>query len=126
MPQGSFGRISIREDFTGGITVEGTTERTKFGDLAQLAVGTAVLSQTVDEPGGVLAMTTGASSGDNVVLYGGPFKPADGGCWMEARIKMDALTTIAVYVGFSETLATTPVMPAEYSGSTMDYVATGS
>jgi len=124
---GTFGRIRVFEDFLGApdVTTGGTTALTRVNGLTQLAVGAPTLAQIVDEPGGVLSITTGNTNDDNVVLYAGPFKPADGGCVIEARFKLNSVTLGAVYCGFTETLATTPVMPAEYATTTLDVVATG-
>jgi len=126
--QGSFGRIRVFEDFLGApdVTTGGTTALTRVNGLTQLAVGAPTLAQTVDEPGGVLSITTGNTDDNNVVLYAGPFKPADGGCVIEARFKLNSITLGAVFCGFTETLATTPVMPAESASGTLDLVATGS
>ena len=112
---GSFGRVRVFEDFLGApdVTTGGTTALTRVCGLTQLAVGAPTLAQTVDEPGGVLSIQTGATDDNNCVLYAGPFKPADGGCVIEARFKCNSASLGAIYCGFSETLATTPVMPAE-------------
>lgn len=124
---GSFGRIRVFEEFLAApdVTTGGTTALTRVCNLTQLAVGAPTLAQTVDEPGGILSISTGNTDDNNCVLYAGPFKPSDGGCWIEARFKLNSITLGAVFCGFTETLATTPVMPAESSTGTLDLVATG-
>jgi hypothetical protein len=91
-----------------------------------VSVNEGRFAATTDEPGGILAITTDTADNDNCFLCIGPFKPADGGIVMEARLKMADITTGALYVGFTETLdATTPVMPAEFATATMTYNGSG-
>lgn len=116
---GSFGRVRVFEDFLGiGAPTGATTTGLPLGGVVQYAtVGAPTIAKIVDEPGGVCSFTTAATDNDNVALLAGVFKPADGGCVIEARVKMVTLVTKACFVGFSETLATTPVMPAEATGA---------
>ena len=81
---------------------------------------------TIDEPGGILAVTMDTGDDDNGALFLGRFEPGDGGpTWMEARFKYSNVDC-AIYAGFTETLALdTPVMPAEFATSTMTYQGTG-
>jgi len=125
---GSFGRLRVFEDFLGAPEVAAmTTVAASVGNVGYVTVNEGSFAPTVDEPGGILAITTDTADNDNCAVYAGPFKPADGGCAMEARFKMADITTGAVYCGFSETLdATTPVMPAEFATATMTYNGTGS
>jgi len=116
---GSFGRCRVFEDFLGiGAPTGGTSAGLPLGGVVQYSTtGAPTIAKVVDEPGGVVGFTTAATNNENVALIAGVFKPADGGCVMEARVKMVTLATKACYVGFSETLATTPVMPAEATGA---------
>lgn len=60
--------------------------------------------------GGVLRLTTGDSStltyaGNGIQITQGAFynwKSANGGLFMEARIKLDAITSVAFFVGFTD------------------------
>jgi len=126
---GSFGRIRVFEDFLGSNVNEDpvATFNNLSGSLGTIAVATGTAVNVVDEPGGIISLTTGATDNDNAAIYAGVFKPADGGCVMEARFKRpSSIATNAVFCGFSETLAvTTPVMPAEFATATLDFVATG-
>ena len=92
-------------------------------DISAFGVGTETYAATVDETGGILALGTGATDDDNAVLTTtAKFAPRDGKMVLIARFKYDALTTIAVWVGWAEPLdTTTPVMPSEFSGTTMTY-----
>lgn len=128
---GSVGRIKFGSDFTGkydsvvwgaAALVSGDT----FGDgIGFVSVNEGSFASTVDEPGGILAITTDTADNDNAVLFAGPFKAADGGMELEARFKYSNVDA-AVYVGFTETLdGTTPVMPAEFATATMTYNGTG-
>lgn len=135
MAQGSFGEIKVFEDFiahamedidTGAAWTE--TGVTRAGALAFASVNEGSIAWTVDEPGGVLAITTDTADNDNAALLVGKFKPADGGMQMECRFKVGdvAATQLAVFAGFTETLALdTPVMPAERATATTTYNGTG-
>jgi len=129
--QGSFGRVRIFEDFLGFNTPAGNTAWAltgvcPVGQLSMTSVNEGSLAPTVDEPGGIMAITTDTADNDNAALFAGTFKPADGGCFMEARFKVADVTTPAIFCGFSETLALdTPVMPAEFATATMTYNGSG-
>ena len=121
-PPGGFGKMTVFEDFLGIGHHNGAWTETgilEIGQLSFTSVNEGSLAQTVDEPGGILAITTDTADDDNACLYAGPFKAADGGCVMEARFKVADITTVSVNCGFTETLsATTPVMPMEWSAAT--------
>jgi len=128
--QGTFGRLREFEDFLSIGKANAAWAETGLGMVGKImftSVNEGSFAQTVDEPGGILAVTTDTADDDNWCGYLGPFKPADGGCWMEARVKLaNVTTTTSLYVGFTETLsATTPVMPAEFATATMTYNGTG-
>jgi len=115
---GTKGRTRIFEDFLGNyVTTVPTTTYSSMGLLGCCAYEAAACSSTVDEPGGVIKITTGATDDYGVAMFVGVFKPNDGGCVMEARFKLASATTTAVYCGFSETLAAQPTMPAEATGA---------
>lgn len=124
---GSFGRIRVFEDFLAPDTaLTWSASAQRLGNIGQVSVNEGSFAHTVDEPGGILAITTDTADNDNCFLYAGPFKPADGGCAMEARFKVADITTCAVWGGFSETLdATTPVCPAEYATATLTVNGSG-
>jgi hypothetical protein len=126
--QGSFGRVRVFEDFLApDSALTWSTSPQRLGQVGQVSVNEGSFAHVVDEPGGILSITCDNADDDNCALYAGPFKAADGGCVMEARFKRPSSVALnAVFCGFSETLdATTPVMPAEFSGTTLDFVATG-
>lgn len=125
---GAYGRIPFGSDFTGlydsvvwgsGALVSGDT----FGSgLGFTSVNEGTFASTVDESGGVLAITTDTGDNDNAAIVAGKFAPRDGGMWLEARFKYDSATLAAVWVGFAETMAKdTPVMPSEFATATMTY-----
>ena len=133
MAKGSNGRIKFYNDFTappGGITtgVPDALFQNLGGGVGLIGVNEGVLALTVDEPGGVISITTDTGDNDNHCLVAGAFKPSDGGFWMETRLKIGsvAATKVACFVGFTETLsAATPVMPAETATVTTTYNGTG-
>ncbi len=126
---GSFGRVRVFEDFLGSNVNEDpvVTFNNLSGSLGTIAVATCTAVNVVDEPGGIISITTGVTDDNNAAIYAGVFKAADGGCVMEARFKRPSSVLLnAVFCGFSETLAvTTPVMPAEFGTATLDFVALG-
>ena len=130
MAQGSFGKIVAYSDFTGlaHTHVPAAEGDILSGGWALIGVNEGSYVGTVDEPGGVLAITTDTADNDNHAVWAGCFKPADGGMVMEGRLKMAdmAATQGAVFIGFTETLAKdTPVMPAETATATTTYNGTG-
>ena len=126
MPQGSFGEIRVWDDFLGPDNdLTWGTGTVLVGNFGFVSVNEGSFEWTVDEPGGILAITSDTGDDDNAVLMAGTFKPADGGMQMEARFKYSNVDC-AIYVGFTETLSlATPVMPAEFATATMTYNGTG-
>lgn len=124
---GSFGRVRVFEDFLApDAALTWGTAAQRLGQVGQVSVNEGSFAHTVDEPGGILAITTDTGDNDNCALYAGPFKPADGGCVIEARFKVNSASLAAIFCGFSETLdATTPVCPAEFSGTTLTINGSG-
>lgn len=98
------------------------------GNVGLVSVNEGSLAWTIDEPGGILAITTDTADDDNACLIAGRFEPGDGGCECEFRFKFDGAATTfpAIFCGFSETMAfDTPVMPAEFATTVMTYNGTG-
>jgi len=126
--KGSYGKMQIFEHFLGFQTATMGTTLLPLGSQGwnYVSVNEGSFAATTDEDGGVLAVTTDTADNDNFFACAGPFKPSNGGVWMEVRLKMADITTDAIYVGFSETLdATTPVCPAEYATATLTVNGTG-
>lgn len=130
MAQGTLGKLRAFNDFLGQTAITVLASATDLGGgVSLIGVNEGSVASVVDEPGGILAITTDIGDNDNHFLVSGPFKPSDGGCVMEARFKLptDVLTTtVCVGAGFSETLdPATPVMPAEYATATLTVNGTG-
>lgn len=126
MAQSQFGELLVWEDFL-GVDPDATWAAGGFdiGNVSVTSVNEGSVETTVDEPGGIIAITTDTADNDNVALYAGAFKAADGPLVMEARFKYSNVDC-AVFAGFTETLAKdTPVMPAEFATATMTYNGTG-
>lgn len=95
------------------------------GNVGLVSVNEGSLAWTIDEDGGILAITTDTGDDDNACLIAGRFRAALE-CWTEQRIKWNSATLGALFSGFSETMAfDTPVMPAEFATATMTYNGTG-
>ena len=126
MAQSEFGELKVWEDFLAPDNdVTWGTGQFVVGNVAITSVNEGSVEFTVDEPGGIAAFTSDTADNDNVAIYAGAFKPADGPLVMEARFKYSNVDC-AIYAGFTETLAIdTPVMPAEFATATMTYNGTG-
>lgn len=136
--RGSFGEIKVFEDFThfeDNIAATGVataivpgTGYISVGDLGLVSVNEGTLAWVIDEPGGILSITTDTGDDDNTAMLAGRFQPSNGGCEMEVRLKHNTTGSVqlAVEAGFTETLDfTTPVMPAEFDTVTMTYNGSG-
>jgi hypothetical protein len=127
MAQGSFGEVKVWDDFLGPDNdLTWGTGTVKVGNVGFVSVNEGSFEWTVDEPGGILAITTDTGDDDNAALMAGTFSPADGGMEMEVRFKTNSATLGAIFAGFTETLALdTPVMPAEVATTTVTHNGTG-
>lgn len=125
--QGARGRIKVEDDFTGfdpdyAWPVGGGL----VGNFMLTSDDEGSFENTVDEPNGILAVTTDVGDDDNFALYTGPFRPVDGYLSIEARIKCDSATLTSMFIGFTETLSkTAPAMPAEFATVTLTVNGTG-
>lgn len=96
------------------------------GDIGFCSVNEGTFASTVDEEGGILAITSDTGDDDNAVLLAGKFAPRNGLMIVEARFKYDSAALSSIFFGFTETMALgTPVMPAEFATATMTYNGTG-
>lgn len=108
MPTVNRAEYIVSEDFGGGHNME------------TWGVGTEVVSYTSDEPGGVIALTTGGTDDDNILITSKGFKPSIGPMWVEARMKAVSLANVAFNMGFTDVLdGTTPVLPFEFATATL-------
>lgn len=136
MPQGSFGRITQKNDFTALVpfTQATTTVPAALGEnlgegWSLHGVNEGVVTSVVDEPGGIIEIVTDTADNDNNFITNGVWRPADGGLICEFRLKIPtsvAATRAAVWCGISETMSiATPVMPFETDTVTTTYNGSG-
>ena len=134
--RGTFGELKVFEDFMhfeDNIAASGVATGIVYGagyisvgDLGMVSVNEGSLAWTIDEDGGILAITTDTGDNDNAFLLAGRYRPANGGVETETRLKFASVTLDAIEAGFTETLAfNTPVMPAEFATATMTYNGSG-
>lgn len=127
MPQG-IGKPKFGSDFLGNSTAAWSADLVTGlqGDIGLTCVNEGSFANTVDEGGGILAITTDTADNDNAALFAGVFAPRDGTMSVRARFKYSNVDC-AVFFGFTETLHLTgaPVMPAEFATATMTYNGTG-
>lgn len=123
------GKIYFGSDFTGGfsgLTWTADLVTPLEGGVGLTCVNEGSFASTVDESGGILAITTDTADNDNAALYAGVFCPRDGKIVLRTRFKYSNVDC-AIFVGFTETLnlAGAPVMPAEFATATMTYNGSG-
>ena len=129
MPLGH-GKIVKGNDFLGiyDSVVWGATNLVAgdgLGGVGFASVNEGSFASTVDESGGVLAVTTDTGDNDNAVLLLGKFAPRDGTISTSARFKYSNVDC-SIFFGLTETMALdTPVMPAEFATATMTYNGSG-
>ena len=122
------GFIRAENDFLSGAYADvvwgtGVLVSNAFDPFGFTSVHEGSFASTIDEPGGILAITTDTGDDDNACLFNGAYFARDGGCRMGARFKYSN-TDCAVMVGFSDLISlTTPVMPLEFATATMTYLA---
>lgn len=119
------GKIYYGSDFTGILNDvawgTGTLVAPLPGDLGFTSVNEGSFASTVDESGGILAITTDTADNDNAAIIVGKFAPRDGKMVIRSRFKYSNVDT-SIFFGFAETMALdTPVMPAEFATATMTY-----
>lgn len=125
--RGTFGELKVFDHFLAPDNdLTWGAGQVKVGNFALTSVNEGSLEWTIDEPGGIVALTTDTADNDNGFLYAGRFQPSNGGCETEWRFKFASATLDAVWCGFAETLAIdTPVMPSEFATATMTYNGSG-
>jgi hypothetical protein len=121
------GKLVFRNEFTG--FYDGTTINTGAtylgGGVSLIGVEEGSIATTIDETGGVLAITTDTGDNNNHALVAGRFSPSEGTITVKARWKIGHLTG-AVFFGLQETVViATPVMGATFSSTTMTYQDVG-
>lgn len=125
---GTVGDFRDCEDFVGGIgQVTWGAGVGVLGKLHYTSVNEGSFAITTDESGGVIAVTTDTADNDNWFGFVGMFKPSDGTCFIEARVKVGSVAAAktAVNVGFYSVLdMATPVMMFEYATATMTITGT--
>lgn len=111
-------QVGFVDDFLGDTlnTDQSAIAKGSDGACVDFAIAAAV--------GGTIAGTTGAGAGATMAVNGIQvvqalnWQAGQGGLFMEARVKMDAITTVALFVGFGDQVAALE-MPFTYSGTTL-------
>lgn len=129
--QSVFGKVRVFEDFMGlpaAATISDATAGTRWNDVSLIAVsGDVDLTHTVDESGGVLAISGAGGAADGLVITTSPFTPAGNGtAVVEARFKNSSATDFRFFCGFQETVSLSEtVNPYTLSGTTLTANAAG-
>src|SRR3990167_1281802 len=129
--QSQFGKIVTFEDFLGlpaAATVSDATAGTRWNDVSLVAVsGDVDLTHTVDEGGGILAISGAAGAADGLAIICSPMRPDENGTLIvEARAKNSSATDFRFFCGFQETVSLSEtVNPYTLSGTTLTANAAG-
>ena len=98
--------IRLHDDFLGE-EVEASHWQSMIGSDAECRQGVVY----ADQIGGVVRLTTGDDAGATMAINGTQFqsrlnwRATQGGLELEIRLTMDAITTVAVYAGFTDQVA---------------------
>lgn len=129
--QSQFRKIRVFEDFQGvpaAATISDATAGTRWNDVTLIAIsGDVDLTHTVDEGGGILAISGAAGAGDGLVITTSPMRPDENGTMViEVRCKNSSATDFRFFCGFQETVSLSEtVNPYTLSGTTLTANAAG-
>ena len=102
--QSGFGRINVFEDFSrlfaAATTISDATP-VQYNDLLLIAIsGDTDVSSTVDEGGGILAISGAAGAADGLAIICSPMRPDENGTLIvEARAKNSSATDFRGFIG---------------------------
>lgn len=112
-------RVFFFDDFLAGAL------DAKISSTAGAGTGNAALTVVANSTNGTATLTTASDNGthaqnaSNVTLDQLNFRADQGGMAMECRLKIDLVSTVALFVGFTDTISSTVEMPV-YKASASD------
>lgn len=126
----STGKFVVFDDFYGTWAIGDAGPADTWSTTAGSGTATEVATTVANSLNGVVTMKTstddGANSANSTLLTGINlgWKANQGGLMMEARLKLSAITTVALFVGFTDTISTTVELPIFLAAADIDSDAT--
>lgn len=118
------------EDFIGTWAIGDAGPADRFSTTAGAGTGNAAATTVAASLNGEVTLKsasddgTHAQNGSTLTAIGLAWKANSGGLVMEARVKLDAVTDVALFVGFTDTISTTVELPIFLNASDIDSDAT--
>lgn len=123
-------KFVLREDFFGTWAIGDAGPADTWSTTAGSGTGTEVATTVANSLCGEVTMKSstddGANSANTTLITGINlgWKANQGGLMMEARLKVDAVTAVAIFVGFTDTISTTVELPIFMNAGDIDSDAT--
>ena len=126
----STGKFVLFDDFYGTWAIGDAGPADTWSSTAGSGTATEVATTVANSLNGEVTMKSstndGANSANTTMLTGINlgWKANQGGLTMEARLKVDAVTVVAIFVGFTDTISTTVELPIFLNAADLDSDAT--
>lgn len=126
----STGKFVVFDDFYGTWAIGDAGPADTWSSTAGSGTATEVATTVAASLNGAITMKTssddGANSANSTLLTGINlgWKANQGGLAMEARLKLSAITTVALFVGFTDTISSTVELPIFLTTTAIDSDAT--
>lgn len=123
-------KFTLYEDFYGTWAIGDAGPADTWSTTAGSGTGTEVATTVAASLNGAVTMKSSTDDGANsanTTMFTGinlGWKANQGGLAMEARIKVDAVTAVAIFVGFTDTISTTVELPIFLAAADLDSDAT--
>lgn len=126
----STGKFVLFDDFFGTWAIGDAGPADTWSTTAGSGTATQVATTVANSINGEVTMKSstddGANSANSTLITGINlgWKANQGGLMMEARLKVDAVTNVAIFVGFTDTISTTVELPIFLTTTDIDSDAT--
>lgn len=123
-------RFTLLDDFFGTWAIGDAGPADRWSSTAGSGTGNAVATTVANSLCGEITIKSASDDGahganaSNLTGINLGFKANRGGLMMEARLKIDAITDVALFVGFTDTISTTVEMPIFLNAADLDSDAT--
>lgn len=109
-------RVALWDDFTGDLIEDGWNQQADTGGTVALA--------TVPGLGGIVTLTTDGTDADTIMIAHELNWRASQGLIFEARLKVDVITTLRIFVGLTDAkIETSPELPVKRATTTSVKIA---
>ena len=126
----STGKFVLFDDFFGTWAIGDAGPADTWSSTAGSGTATEVATTVANSLNGAITMKSstddGANAANSTMLTGINlgWKANQGGLMMEARLKVDAVTAVALFIGFTDTISTTVELPIFLTTTAIDSDAT--